>query len=141
MWAKAFGLCMKTQFETQNGGSHKCLEKLLHIFLKSFLWVSKNILKYFSLQRCFRVTFNFEFWIFDEKIVLVWQNLLGKIVCITFFFTIIDLIMPEISHDFEGFFLIFLLDVTSGECLMYKKLIFLRNNSKDKSVLFLQILR
>ena len=49
--------------------------------------------------------------------------------------------MPEISHDFEGFFLIFLLDVTSGECLMYKKLIFLRNNSKDKSVLFLQISR
>ena len=49
--------------------------------------------------------------------------------------------MPEVSHGFEGFLLIFLLDVTSGECLLYKKLIFLRNNSKDKSGSFLYILR
>ena len=49
--------------------------------------------------------------------------------------------MPEVSHGSEEFFLGFLLDVTSGECLLYKKLIFLRNNSKDKSVSFLYILR
>ena len=49
--------------------------------------------------------------------------------------------MPEVSHDFEGSFLIFLLDVTSRECLLYKKLIFLRNNSKDKSVSLLYALR
>ena len=47
--------------------------------------------------------------------------------------------MPEVSHGFEGFLLIFLLDVTGGECLLYKKLIFLRNNSKDKSESFLYI--
>ena len=48
--------------------------------------------------------------------------------------------MPEVSHDFEGSFLISLLDITSGECL-YKKSILLRNNSKEKSVSLLYILR
>ena len=47
--------------------------------------------------------------------------------------------MPEVSHGFEGFLLIFLLDVTGGECLLYKKLIFLRNNSKNKSESFLYL--
>ena len=48
--------------------------------------------------------------------------------------------MSGVSHRFEGSCLFFLLDVINGECL-YKKLIFLRNNSKDKSVSFLYILR
>ena len=42
--------------------------------------------------------------------------------------------MPGVSQGFEGFCLFFLLGVFNGECLLYKKLIFLRNNSKDKYV-------
>ena len=49
--------------------------------------------------------------------------------------------MPGVSHGFEGFCLFFLLQVINGECLLYKKLIFLRNKSKDKSVSFLSIFR
>ena len=42
--------------------------------------------------------------------------------------------------DFEGSFFIILFGVISGECLLYRKLIILRNR-KDKSVSFLYILR
>ena len=45
--------------------------------------------------------------------------------------------MPGVSHGFEAWCLFFLLDVVNGECLLYEKLIFPRNKSKDKSGLFL----
>ena len=57
------------------------------------------------------------------------------------FFILIDLIMPGVTHGFDGSCLFFILDVIKGRCLLYKKLILLRNNSKDKSVSFLYILR
>ena len=49
--------------------------------------------------------------------------------------------MPGVTHGFEGSCLFFLLQVINGECLLYKKLIFLRDKSKDKSVSTLSIFR
>ena len=49
--------------------------------------------------------------------------------------------MPGASQGFEGSCLFLLLDVVNGECSLYKKLIFLRNNSNDKFVSFLYIFR
>ena len=49
--------------------------------------------------------------------------------------------MPGVSHGFEGSCLFFLLDAITTESLLYKKIIFVRNNSQGKSVSFLYTLR
>ena len=47
VWAKVFGLCMKTQFDTKNGSSYKCLERTLN-------WLSIGLS---SFQRKLQVRF------------------------------------------------------------------------------------
>ena len=44
--------------------------------------------------------------------------------------------MLDVTRGFEGFFLIILFDVISGEWILYIKLISLRNTPKDKPVSF-----
>ena len=38
--------------------------------------------------------------------------------------------MPYVSQGFEGSYLIFLLDVINGECLLYKKINFSKKHLK-----------
>ena len=59
----------------------------------------------------------------------------------SWFFTLMDLRMPDVIHGFEVSLLIFCLGVENGEFLLYRNFVFRRNNSKDKSVSFLYVFR